>query len=602
MKQEPSPKSCRAPRHLSADLPFERDSYAATIHADIVDRSLHATIARGTGGLSPSALALAYWDWMSHLLMSPGKQAQLVDKAAKKGLKLSRFVTRCTLPDNRPCIEPLPQDRRFRHPTWQTWPYNAIYQAFLLNQQWWHNATTGIRGVSPHHERMVEFASRQILDVFSPSNFLATNPELLGQTWEEGGGNLVRGAQNFLEDLERARNGKGVPEADAYVVGEDVAATPGKVIYANRLIELIQYEPATDKVRPEPVLFVPAWIMKYYILDLGRQNSMVDALRRKGFSVFMISWKNPAPEDRDLGLDDYLDLGVMAALDAIGAVRPDCKVHAAGYCLGGTLLTIAAAAMARDGDKRLASFSLLAAQADFSEVGEIALFIDESQVSFLEDVMWEQGYLESRHMTGAFQLLRSNDLIWSRMVGEYLRGERPQADELVAWNADATRMPYRMHSEYLRQFFLNNDLAEGRYRVGDRPVAVSDIRVPMFVVATEWDHVAPWRSVYKYHLLTDTRISFLLASGGHNRGIVAPPGTTDPRYHYRVATRAADDRYIAPDQWLQMAARHEGSWWPEWTTWLARYSGERVAPPAMGAAAAGYAPRADAPGRYVRET
>ena len=421
------------------------------------------------------------------------------------------------------CIEPLPQDKRFIGEDWQKWPYNLMHQAFLLNQQWWHNATTGVRGVTKQHESMVEFASRQILDMFSPSNFILTNPEVLQHTFKKGGMNLVRGLQNLIEDWERSVSGKKPVGTENFVVGRDVAVTPGKVIYRNRLIELIQYAPATDRVRPEPILIVPAWIMKYYILDLSPENSLVKYLTEQGFTVFMISWKNPSPEDRDLSMEDYRTLGVMAALDAVSAIVPDRKVHAVGYCLGGTLLSIAAAAMARDGDERLKSLTLFAAQTDFTEAGELMLFINESQLAFLDDMMWEQGFLDSRQMAGAFQMLRSNDLVWSRIVREYLMGERQPMTDLMAWNADATRMPYRMHSEYLRRLFLDNDLAEGRFEVDDKPVALTDIRVPIFAVGTERDHVAPWRSTYKIHLLTDTEVTFLLTTGGHNAGIVSEP-------------------------------------------------------------------------------
>ena len=375
-----------------------RDSFAVTALADIIDRSLHAAGARFTAGLSPAALAHAYLDWVTHLIYAPGKRLQLVDKATRKAVRFANYASRCAVAGHEApcCIEPLPQDKRFAGEGWHKWPYNLAHQAFLLHQQWWHNATTGIRGVTKQHESMVEFTSRQILDTFSPSNFILTNPEVLQHTFKNGGMNLVRGLQNLVEDWERSVSGKKPVGTENFAVGRDLAVTPGKVIYRNRLIELIQYAPATDRVRPEPVLIVPAWIMKYYILDLSPQNSLVKYLTQQGFTVFMISWKNPGPDDRDLGMNDYRTLGPMAALDALGAVVPDRKVHAVGYCLGGTLLAITAAAMARDGDDRLKSLTMFAAQTDFTEAGELMLFINEGQLAFLEDMMWEQGSVRFR--------------------------------------------------------------------------------------------------------------------------------------------------------------------------------------------------------------
>jgi polyhydroxyalkanoate synthase len=328
---------------------------------------------------------------------------------------------------------------------------------------------------------------------------------------------------------------------------------------------------------------------------------MVRYLVNQGHTVFMISWKNPGPEERDLDLDDYRTLGIMSALKAVSAIVPEAPIHSVGYCLGGTLLTIAAAAMARDShDERLRSITLFAAQTDFTDAGELMLFIDENQVSFLEDIMWEQGYLESRQMAGAFQLLRSNDLIWSTLVHDYLLGQRRPMIDLMAWNADATRMPYRMHSQYLRQLFLNNDLAAGRFRVEDHTIAISDIRAPLFLVAAARDHVAPWQSVYKLHLLADAdEVAFLLTSGGHNAGIVSEPG--HPRRSYQMTTHKEGERYIGPIRWQAATPRQEGSWWPAWQNWLAQHSTDQVPPPPMGAPEQGYALWGDAPGIYVLE-
>lgn len=576
-----------------------RQSDGPAMIEDAMDKALKAAVAKFTAGLSPIALMSAYSDWALHLAAAPGKRLKLVSKSAKKSWKLASYAAHCaSQPDEaHKCIEPLPQDRRFRDEAWQTWPYNVMHQGFLLNQQWWHNATTGVEGVTKQHENVVEFAGRQLLDMFSPSNFILTNPDVLQTTVREGGWNLVQGWQNFVEDISRLNQGQKPVGVEEFAVGENLAATAGKVIYRNRLIELIQYAPTTDRVRPEPILIVPAWIMKYYILDLSETNSLVRFLTDQGFTVFMVSWMNPDAEDRDLGMDDYLSLGVMAALDAVEGVTKSPAIHTVGYCLGGTLLSIAASAMARDGDDRLKTVTLLAAQTDFTEPGELQLFINDSQLTFLEDMMWNQGFLETSQMAGAFQLLRSNDLIWSRVIREYLMGVRTPMIDLMAWNADATRMPYRMHSEYLRTLYLNNDLAEGRYRVGGRPITVSDIRAPVFLVGTERDHVAPWRSVYKFNLLSDADVTFVLTSGGHNAGIVSEPG--HPRRHYRIATKPKDSKYIGPDRWMAENEKVDGSWWPALTDWLDERSGEPTTPPPLGDKEGRYSPMCDAPGTYV---
>ena len=584
------------------DLPAAAPAVGAS--ADIegptqVDRLLHAALGRLTGGISPAALALAWTDWALHLAQSPGKWGRLAEKAARKTRRFGDYAARSVAGAPAPCIEPLPQDHRFDAASWQRWPLNIIQQGFLLNQQWWHNATTGIGGVSPHHEQVVSFAARQFVDMLSPVNFLPTNPEVLQATREESGMNLVRGAAYLAEDLQRILLGRPPAGTEDFLPGKNVAVTPGQVVLRNRLIELIQYAPATSDVHAEPILIVPAWIMKYYILDLSPRNSLVRYLVDRGHTVYMISWHNPVEADRDLGMDDYLRLGVLAALDAVAAIVPERRIHTAGYCLGGTLLAIAAAWLARQRDGRIASVTLFAAQTDFTEAGELSLFIDDSELEYLDDMMWRQGYLETRQMAGAFELLRSNDLVGSRVVSAYLLGKRQPVNDLMAWNADATRMPYRMHSEYLRRLFLKNDLFEGRYRVDGRPVALGDIHVPMFVVATETDHVAPWKSVYKLNLVADTDISFVLASGGHNAGIVSEPG--HPRRHFRQARRTDGDTYLAPDDWVAATPLQEGSWWPAWADWLEAAAGGRTAPPAMGAPALGYAALGPAPGSYVLE-
>ena len=512
----------KAPRAMKLD--------AGRRHRLSLDQPLHAALASLTAGLSPAALSLGGADWAQHLILSPDKQIELLERASLNWLHFLEYCPRAFLDSKcEACIEGDLNDKRFANPVWEAWPFNALSQGFLLTQQWWHHATTGVKGVSKHHENVVSFVARQCLDVVSPANFPFTNPEVIAITMQQGGANLVLGFLNFVEDCRRHLSGEMPVGMERFQVGRNIAVTSGQVVARNRLMELIQYAPTSTEVHPEPILIVPAWIMKYYILDLSPENSLVKYLVDQGHTVFMVSWKNPRTEDKDLDIEDYLALGVRNALDAIASIVPDRRVHGVGYCLGGTLMAIAAAAMARDRHERLATITLFAAQTDFNEAGELMLFIDDAEVSFLEDTMAERGYLDSSQMAGAFQLLRSNDLIWSRLVREYLMGERKPVFDLLAWNADATRMPARMHSTYLRRLLLNNELAEGHFEVDDRPISLRDIRVPVFAVSTISDHIAPWRSVYKIQALTDADVTFVLSNGGHNAGIVNPPGRLSSR-------------------------------------------------------------------------
>ncbi len=553
-----------------------------------IDRAFHAMIGSLTGGLSPMALAAAWFDWGVHLAGSPGKQAVLQEKAVANAARAWQAAAACPLGTRPESCARMAADKRFRDPEWRRYPHNLFAEWFLLTEDWWDAATTDVPGVAARHAQITNFAARQVLDMLAPPNFAATNPVVIDRTRQERGMNLLRGLQNWLEDL--AQQDDRAHPTPEFRVGDTLATTPGDVVFRNRLIELIRYRPTTAQVRAEPLLIVPAWIMKYYILDLSARNSLVRFLVDQGIEVWMISWLNPGAEDADLGMEDYVELGVFAALDAIRAALPGQQVHTAGYCLGGTLLAIAAAALARDGDTRIATLALLAAQVDFTEAGEITLFIDESQVAFLEDIMADQGYLDARQMAGAFQMLRSNDLIWSRTIRDYLLGARGSMNDLMAWNADATRMPARMHSQYLRQLFLENRLALGRVKVGGAPVSVADITAPILAVATETDHVAPWQSVWKINRLANGEKTFVLTSGGHNAGIVSEPG--HPRRHYRIGKVTGHARDAA--LWRAGTPSVDGSWWPAWADWLiARSAGTR---PAMARPGASLCP---APGTYV---
>lgn len=565
------------------------------------DHLLHASQAPLTGGVSPAALANAYTDWLVHMANSPTKMSRLAHMGLHDWARLAAYAG-ASLGDHE-ATPPIPADRRdsrFRDEAWSAWPYNVMAQGFLASQAWWDEATTHLRGLETQHEREMRFLARQTLDLMAPANFPWLNPEVIRRTFEEGGMNLVRGAANMADQWQRQVFNEKPDGVENFQVGRDVAVTPGKVVYRNRLIELIQYAPATESTWAEPVLIVPAWIMKYYILDLSAHNSLVRYLVGRGHTVFMISWKNPTAEDRDLGMDDYRRLGVMAALDTISKIMPKRPIHACGYCLGGTLLAITAAAMARDNDERLASVTLLAAQTDFTEAGELMLFIDESELAYLEDIMWARGYLDTKQMSGAFQLLRAPDLIWSKMIRQYLLGESQPMNDLMAWNSDLTRMPYRMHAEYLRQLFLENRLATGRYEVEDRPIALTDIKADIFAVATTRDHIAPWQSVYKIKLLTDTDVTFVLAGGGHNAGIVSEPGHA--HRSYQIMTVIEGENYTDPESWRRQAPRHQGSWWPAWTKWLAKHSTAGAKPPRTGLPGRTHKPIMDAPGRYVLES
>ncbi|MEO0997147.1 MAG: alpha/beta fold hydrolase [Pseudomonadota bacterium] len=561
-----------------------------------LDREFKSRLAALFRGMSPIEIATAYFDWLSHLAISPGKQLQLLQSLLKKASLLGLHGVAALAGNGRD--GPAKRlERRVSGPEWQNWPFSLFAQAHELGREFFDEATADVAGLSPAHRKLVRFLNQQVIDALSPANFPLTNPLVLQATREESGRNLGRGLKNAAKDaLALLGNGSREP-SPGFEVGEDLGITPGKVVFRNDLFELIQYSPATDKVGAEPVLFCPAWIMKYYILDLSPKNSLVRYLVEQGKTVFMMSWKNPGADDADVGFEDYVHDGVMTALDAVTAICPRRKVHAVGYCIGGTLLCVAAAAMARDGDERLKSVSLFAAQADFTEAGGITAFISDSQLEFLDNVMWKEGVLSSDKMGGAFGALHASDLIFGSGVNRYLLGKPDHQIDLMAWNADGTRMPYRMHTEYLHKLFLRNELATNKFAVGGRPVSLGDITVPLFVLGTETDHVAPWQSVFKLRSLTNTELTFLLTSGGHNAGVISGP--EHPRRRYRMQRRQPGDRYVDPDTWLADNEPVPGSWWPAWNDWLDEHSGAERDPPGYGAAKKGYEVLGDAPGTYV---
>lgn len=581
----------------AAPLPSSRpDSLLSDSDARKLDDALHEQIAQATMGLSPISLALACADWAMHLAVSPGRQLQLMQKAMQ------------LLAGEQ---EGKDDDGRFADPAWSSWPFSMLKDSFKAGDAWWQEAAR-VDGMSDHRRQMVGFFARQWLDAMSPSNWPLTNPQVIAHGIETAGQSWLQGMQLFLKDYRQstlsAEPNPQQLEPLPYAVGKDVGVTPGKVVFRNHLIELIQYEPVTKKVAAEPLLIIPSPIMKFYILDLSPQNSMVRYLVSQGFTVFMISWRNPDANDRHLGMDDYLQAGVMKAMREAGAIADARAIHAMGYCLGGTFLAIVAGLAGSEefiadekknvaGGERampaLASITLLAAQTDFAEAGELGIFIDDDQLKTLREQVERAGYLSGRQMAGTFQFLHSRDLIWTRNTQRYLMGVDETGSDLMSWNADTTRLPARMHSEYLDSLFLNNSLTAGHYRVGGMPVALMNVKRPLMVVGTVRDHVSPWRSVYKIHLYTDTDTSFILAAGGHNAGIVSEPG--HPRRSYQAARVPAGADWVDPDDWIANAPRHEGSWWEAWSAWLKEQSTKEVA-------ARGIDDRlalCDAPGEYV---
>lgn len=550
------------------------------------------------GGQSPWAALQAWEDWGFHLILSTGKQLELLELAAETALSLWGVVLvgEAQSSDGLPALD----DRRFRDPGWKHPPFNFLAQVQLAAEAYWHAATRDIPGMERRHTKRVDFLGSLMLNALAPVNFAWTNPSVLQAAWRTGGANFAAGASLLAEDLVRLARSEKLKGLDDFKVGENIALTEGKVVFRNELMELIQYAPTTPQVRQEPVLIVPAWIMKYYILDLRPENSLVRYLVEQGFTVFMVSWKNPSVAQRDTSFDDYRSKGVMTAIETINQILPGRKLHAVGYCLGGTILAIAAAAMDRDHDDRLASLSLLAAQTDFTEAGELMMFIDESQLALLDDVMHVQGFLDTKQMAGAFYVLRANEMIFSQFVERYLLGSPRTPTALDAWLADPTRMPARMHSEYLHQLFLDNSFAHGNYLVDGRAVAIKDIKTAIFALGAERDHIAPWQSVYNIKLYSSAQTEFVLTGGGHNSSVVSPPAKAGT--YYRISTCEASAKYVDPDTWLASATLQQGSWWPEWVRWLdAHSSSARIASPLLSNTLGDPSTYGPAPGSYVFE-
>jgi polyhydroxyalkanoate synthase len=488
-----------------------------------------------------------------------------------------------------------PKDKRFKHPEWsENAVFNFVKDSYLVAAESILSAIRDVKGMDEASARKVDFYTRQFVDALSPSNFVATNPEVLTATLASGGQNLLRGLENLLADLERGNGRLAITMTDmkAFRLGENIATTPGKIVYQNELMQLIQYTPSTREVRRRPLLIVPPWINKFYVLDLQPKNSFIKWAVDQGHTVFAISWVNPDEKLAAKGLENYMLEGPLAALDAIESATGERSVNAIGYCLGGTLLASTAAYSAAKGDDRITSATYFATLVDFTEVGDMAVFIDEEQLASLERRMRERGYLEAQDMATAFNMLRANDLIWSFVVSNYLLGKEHIPVDLLFWNSDSTRMPAAMHSFYLRKMYQQNLLAKpGGITLADTPIDLSKVRTPTFILATREDHIAPWKSTYAATRLYSGPIKFVLCDAGHMAGVISPPGT-------KYGHWANDKLPSSPDEWFGGATPNQGSWWPLWDQWVTQLDGGRV--PAREPGSGELPIIEDAPGSYVR--
>jgi polyhydroxyalkanoate synthase len=490
---------------------------------------------------------------------------------------------------------PASGDKRFAAPEWHTNPvYRTLKEVYLLASDWLMRQADAVDDDMDEAERQrINFHLRQFVDAMSPTLMLMSNPAALHKAIETGGASVAAGARNLLGDLKAGR--LTMVDPDAFAPGRNLALTPGKVVYRNRLIELIQYAPATPQAHATPLVILPPWINKFYILDMQPKNSMVRHLVGQGFTVFVISWKNPDASMDEIGIEDYMDLGPLAASDVAREITGASRVNAMGYCIGGTLLTLTLAALAAKGDERFNSASFMVSMQDYARVGDTAVFMDEPTIDLIEQQMMERGYLDSREMSNMFSLLRSNDLIWSNVVNNYLLGNKPLAFDLLYWNADGTRMTRAAHSWYLRNTYRENNLIKpGRIRLKEVPLDLGAVRLDTYAIGAEKDHIVPWDAAWRITQLFGGDVRFVLASSGHIAGIINPPGGKGSYW-----TREADTDATSPQQWLQSATKHEGSWWPDWTSWLAARSGKKGPAPAVGSAK--HPPLADAPGTYVME-
>ena len=551
------------------------------------------------GGATPDPLNIggAFLEMTTRLMTHPARLVQAQLGFWQDYLTLWQNTARRMLGDSPPpVIAEDPRDRRFKDEAWhENEVFDFIRQSYLLSARYFQSVVGGVEGLDHKTAQKVEFYTRQFVDAMSPSNFLLTNPEVLRRTAETGGENLLKGLSHLLADLERGKGKLRIRMTDdsKFRVGENIAVTPGKVVYQNDLMQLIQYAPTTDTVLKRPLLILPPWINKFYILDLRPRNSFVRWAVDQGHTVFVVSWVNPDAQLAEKGFDDYMREGIFEALTAIEQATGERQVNAIGYCLGGTLLATTLAYMAAKRDTRIRSATYFVTMTDFEEAGELGVFIDEEQLHGLEERMQKHGYLEGREMATTFNMLRANDLIWSFVVNNYLLGQEPFPFDLLYWNDDSTRMPARMHSYYLRHMYQQNDLVKpGELELLGVKIDLRKIKVPSYLVSTREDHIAPWKSTYRATQIYGGPVRFVLAASGHIAGVVNPPDSG--KYSHWVNAALPPD----PEDWFRGATELAGSWWPDWQRWVAALGRDQV--PARIPGAGKLAALEDAPGSYVK--
>ncbi len=571
-------------------------SHIAEQSQHLVTEFLQRQTPLALGNPDPLNLGQAFFDMTARMMANPAKLMQAQFSLWQDYMSLWQTTTRKMLGEpSEPVVEPTTEDRRFKDALWdENYVFDFIKQSYLLSARWLQGTVREVEGLDDKTARKVDFYTRQFVDAMAPSNFAMTNPEVLRLTLETGGENLVKGLSNLLDDLER---GKGklrirMTDLDAFKIGENIAVTPGAVVFQNELMQLVQYSPTTDEAVKAPLLIVPPWINKFYILDLREKNSFIKWAVAQGHTVFIVSWVNPDGDLADAAFDDYMTKGPLAALDAIEAATGESAVNIVGYCLGGTLTASTLAYMAVKKDRRIASATFFTTMVDFEEAGELSVFIDEEQLAAIEEKMHERGYLEGSDMATTFNMLRANDLIWSFVVNNYLMGKEPFPFDLLYWNSDSTRMPAAMHSFYLRQMYQENRLSRGKVKLLGTKIDLTKIDVPVFILSTREDHIAPWKSTYAATQLYTGSTTFCLAASGHIAGVVNPPAAN------KYCHWTNDKLPRKPDQWLETATQHAGSWWPTWDAWAKSHGGGMV--PARTPGDGKLAVLEPAPGSYVK--